>query len=53
MYADNEFLIALSNKLLELADKTTDQDTAAELTNMALMAVETCVIKKKGENMQR
>ena len=43
MYADNEFLIGLSNKLLELADKTTDIETEKELRNMAEMAIETCV----------
>lgn len=43
MYADNEFLIALSNKLLEVADNTTDVNTEVELRNIAEMAIETCV----------
>jgi hypothetical protein len=51
MYADNEFLIGLSNKLLEMADKTTDINTEEELRNLAEMTIETCVIKKKGENI--
>jgi len=43
MYADNEFLNALTNKLLELADKTTDIQTEQELRNMAELAINTCV----------
>jgi len=43
MYADNEFLTALTNKLLELADKTTDIQTEQELRNMAELAINTCV----------
>ena len=43
MYADNEFLIAFSNKLLEIADQTTDINTEEELRNIAQMAIETCV----------
>ena len=45
MYADNEFLIAFSNKLLEIADQTTDTNTEEELRNIAQMAIETCVAK--------
>jgi len=44
MYADNEFLIAFSNKLLEMADNTTDVNTEEELRNLAEMAIQTCVI---------
>jgi len=43
MYADNEFLIALTNKLLELADETNDNQTEQELRNMAEMSINTCV----------
>jgi len=42
MYADNEFLITLTNKLLELADETTDIQTEQELRNIAEMAINTC-----------
>jgi len=43
MYADNEFLIALTNKLLELANETTDLNTEQELRNMAELAINTCI----------
>jgi len=43
MYADNEFLIALTNKLLELANNTTDIQTEQELRDMAELAINTCV----------
>ena len=43
MYADNEFLTAFANKLLELADETTDIDTGQELRNMAGLAIDTCI----------
>lgn len=43
MFADNEFLIGLSNQLLELADKTTDTNTEEELRNLAEMTIKTCV----------
>jgi len=43
MYADNEFLIALSNKLLELADETIDIQTEQELRGIAELAINTCV----------
>ena len=43
MYADNEFLTALTNKLLELADNTIDIQTEQELRNIAELAVNTCV----------
>ena len=43
MYADNEFLIGLSNQLLEMADKTTDTSTEEELRNLAEMTIKTCV----------
>ena len=43
MYADNEFLIAFSNKLLEIADQTSDSETENDLRFLAQIAVETCV----------
>ena len=45
MYADNEFLTAFANKLLELADETTDIQTEQELRDMAEMAIDTCTSK--------
>ena len=43
MFADNEFLTALTNKLLELADNTNDLQTEQELRNMAELTINTCV----------
>ena len=43
MYADNEFLTALTNKLLELADNTNDLQIEQELRNMAELTINTCV----------
>jgi len=43
MYADNEFLTALTNKLLMLADEITDLQTEQELRNMAELAINTCI----------
>ena len=43
MFADNEFLIAITNKLLELADNTNDLETEQELRNMAELAINTCI----------
>ena len=43
MYADNEFLTALTNKLLELTDNTNDSQTEQELRNMAELAINTFV----------
>ena len=43
MYADNEFLTALTIKLLELADETNDIQTEQELRNIAELAINTCV----------
>ena len=43
MFADNEFLTALTNKLLELADNTNDLQIEQELRNMAELTINTCV----------
>jgi len=43
MYVDNEFLIAITNKLLELADETNDIQTEQELRNIAELTINTCV----------
>jgi predicted house-cleaning noncanonical NTP pyrophosphatase (MazG superfamily) len=38
--ADNEFLIAMSNKLQEIADNTTDMETKRELDDLIEAIVE-------------
>ena len=43
MFAHNEFLTALTNKLLELADNTNDLQIEQELRNMAELTINTCV----------
>ncbi|OPX89452.1 MAG: hypothetical protein A4E53_01529 [Pelotomaculum sp. PtaB.Bin104] len=42
MKADNEFLIALTNKLLEMADNTTDINTEQELREFAEATINSC-----------
>lgn len=41
MRADNEFLLALSEKLIEIADECVDLETKEQLYNLSDQAVET------------
>lgn len=42
MYADNEFLICLSEKLFEIAENTIDLDTKNELLELAQISMLAC-----------
>lgn len=42
MYADNEFLIGMSDKLSEIAEKTIDIETKTELQELAESVLKAC-----------
>jgi hypothetical protein len=42
MYADNEFLIDLSEKLFEISEKTIDVETQIELEDLAEILIRNC-----------
>jgi hypothetical protein len=42
MYADNEFLIGLANKLSEISENTIDTETQIELGDLAESLLKSC-----------